>query len=189
MSPTTQDRSTPERNQEIPERGPQRARRPRSRLCLLKGCESRFRPAHPLTRYCSEGCRRKAREWSQWKSRQRYRQSEGGRQTRQKQSRRYRERVEAGQKVRRREGPGARVIIKENLFRLLRSSRLLCELRAEPAFAAATVLLPRLPACTGTGLGKGKAMAVTGPCRAPRRWSEPSVWPRAPAAAVVRGAG
>jgi hypothetical protein len=57
---------------------------------LLKGCERRFRPVHPLTRYCSAECREEARQWREWKARHRYRQSEGGKQKRQAQSRRYR---------------------------------------------------------------------------------------------------
>lgn len=69
---------------------PNRARRPRSRVCLLKGCHQVFRPRHPLTHYCSEQCREKARQWSQWKARRRYRQSEGGKQKRQAQCRRWR---------------------------------------------------------------------------------------------------
>lgn len=69
------------------------ARRPRSRACLLKGCEKGFRPTHPMARYCSDQCRQKARRWSQWKSRRRWRQSEEGRQKRQQQSARHRERL------------------------------------------------------------------------------------------------
>lgn len=46
-----------------------------------------------MARYCSEECREKARRWSQWKSRQRWRRSENGRQKRQEQSVRHRERL------------------------------------------------------------------------------------------------
>ncbi len=67
-----------------------RARRPRHRACLLKGCRDFFRPVHPLARYCSEACRQAARRWSQWKARRRYRESVKGRGRRQAQSRRYR---------------------------------------------------------------------------------------------------
>lgn len=67
-----------------------RLRRPRSRACLLKGCGRRFRPVHPLTRYCSGECREEARRWREWKARHRYRQSEPGKQKRRAQSRRYR---------------------------------------------------------------------------------------------------
>ena len=94
MSPS-QDPPTRRRKQ-LPDKGRadrRRARQPRSRECLLKGCGKRFRPIHAMTRYCSEECRRKARQWSQWKSRQRWRQSENGRKKRRQQSVRHRERL------------------------------------------------------------------------------------------------
>jgi hypothetical protein len=69
-----------------------RARRPRSRTCLLKGCGRKFRPRHPLERYCSKHCRDQARKWRQWKARHEYRQSPHGKQVRRAQSRRYRQR-------------------------------------------------------------------------------------------------
>jgi len=62
------------------------------RACLLKGCERRFRPVHPLTRYCGEECREEARHWREWKAQHHYRQSDGGKDKRREQSRRYRER-------------------------------------------------------------------------------------------------
>ena len=80
-----------------------RARRPRRRVCLLKGCGHGFRPEQPLARYCSEACRQQARQWRHGKARQRYRQSANGKQKRQAQSRRYRERrlaPERGKRVR-----------------------------------------------------------------------------------------
>jgi hypothetical protein len=78
--------------QEVRQRkGP--ARRPRTRYCLLKGCEQRFRPRHARQRYCSDDCRRAAREWSEWKAQQAYRDTAAGKQKRNGQSRRYRERV------------------------------------------------------------------------------------------------
>jgi hypothetical protein len=52
-----------------------------------------------MARYCGEECRRKARQWSQWKSRQRWRQSENGRQKRQQQSVRHRERLKLAERV------------------------------------------------------------------------------------------
>ncbi len=70
----------------------QRARRPRSRVCLLKGCGRGFRPQQPMARYCSEACQAAARRGRPWKARRRYRQSANGQQERQAQSRRYRER-------------------------------------------------------------------------------------------------
>jgi hypothetical protein len=92
MGPS-EDRSTSEKNQAGHRRiagKRRRVRRPRSRACLLKGCKRRFRPMHPLTRYCSEECREEARRWREWKARHHYRQSEGGKQKRRAQSRRYR---------------------------------------------------------------------------------------------------
>jgi hypothetical protein len=82
----------------------ERVRRPRRRACLLKGCERRFRPGHPLTRYCSRECREEARRWREWKARHRYRQSEGGKQKRRAQSRRYRMRRQRAGETR--PGPG-----------------------------------------------------------------------------------
>ena len=103
-----EDRSTAEKNQDRQwarrTAGSQgRARRPRNRICLLKGCEQRFRPTYPLTRYCSLGCREQARRWREWKAQHRYRQSEGGKGKRQAQSRRYRIRHKMAEKSTRRE--------------------------------------------------------------------------------------
>jgi hypothetical protein len=72
--------------------GQRRARGPRRRVCLLKGCGRVFRPQQPRARYCGEACQAEARRWRQWKARRRYRQSANGKQKRQAQSRRYRER-------------------------------------------------------------------------------------------------
>jgi hypothetical protein len=66
---------------------------PRRRRCLLKGCEQRFGPRQARQRYCSDRCREAAREWSQWKARERYRATAAGREKRKGQSRRYRTRV------------------------------------------------------------------------------------------------
>src|SRR5258708_22666456 len=67
--------------------------RPRTRRCLLKGCEQRFHPRQARQRYCSERCREAARRWSRWKAQQRYRATAPGQQKRNGQSRRYRERA------------------------------------------------------------------------------------------------
>jgi hypothetical protein len=109
------DSSTPAKNQDAPETPGQegcwrRARYPRSRICLLKGCERVFRPQQPLARYCSEACRQQARRWRQWKARRRYRQSSKGKQKRQAQSCRYRERQKAGQERKTTATNAARVI-------------------------------------------------------------------------------
>lgn len=91
------DSPTPAKNQDTwsgPRTGGRqhRVRRPRRRVCLLKGCGQVFRPQQPRTRYCGDSCREKARQWRQWKARQRYRQSPNGKQKRQAQNHRYRER-------------------------------------------------------------------------------------------------
>jgi len=103
------------------------ARQPRVRCCLLKGCEERFAPRQARQRYCSEECRKAAREWSRWKAQERYRATKAGKQQRNGQSRRYRERV----KSRKSPEPGAvddaaRVITTEHSFQsLLRPAWLL----------------------------------------------------------------
>ena len=68
-------------------------RRPRTRGCLLKGCEQRFHPLDARQRYCSPQCRRAARQWSRWKAQQSYRATAAGKEKRNGQSQRYRERV------------------------------------------------------------------------------------------------
>jgi len=93
MGPTQdppQRRSNQERSRRAAKR---RKRRPRLRQCLLKGCERRFRPKHPWSRYCGDDCRSKARRWSRWKAQNRYRATRLGKQQRRTQSCRYRERV------------------------------------------------------------------------------------------------
>jgi len=93
-------------------------RRPRTRRCLLKGCEQRFQPRQAHQRYCSEACRKAAREWSRWKAQERYRATTAGKQKRNGQSRHYRERI----KSRKTQDPeavdeAARVITTEHFFR------------------------------------------------------------------------
>ena len=90
------------------------------RRCLLKGCEERFAPWKARQRYCSEECREAAREWSRWKAQERYRETAAGKQQRNGQSRRYRERVKS-RKPPEPEGvnEAARVITTEYFFRLL----------------------------------------------------------------------
>jgi hypothetical protein len=128
-------------------------RRPRTRCCLLKGCEQRFHPRQAGQRYCSDGCRKAARKWSRWKAQERYRESAAGQQKRNDQSRRYRERV----KDRKQAEPGAvseaaRVITTEHSFRsLLRPARLLREIRAPEAKSLAALLFARVPARAGAG--------------------------------------
>jgi len=114
-------RSTPR-----PQGGQQRARHPRRRVCLLKGCGRVFRPQQPLARYCSEVCQTEARRWRQWKARRRYRQSTNGKQKRQAQSRRYRERRRERQARETALVTAARVIATKFFFMLLRPPGMLC---------------------------------------------------------------
>lgn len=101
-------------------------RAPRSRCCLLKGCERSFRPKRARERYCSEECRQAARAWSRWKAQQGYRATTAGRARRKGQSRRYRERVK--RRPQPTQGPAvraARVITKRFFRALLRPAWLL----------------------------------------------------------------
>lgn len=127
------------------------ARRPRTRCCLLKGCEQRFRPRQTRQRYCSDECRKAARRWSRWKAQERYRESAAGQQKRNDQSRRYRERVKDRKPAEPEAiGEAARVITTEHSFRsLLRPARLLREIRAPEAKSLAALLLARVPARAG----------------------------------------
>lgn len=90
MGPT-QDPPDRHTNQ-APNREPakKRTRRPRLRRCLLKGCEQKFRPRRPWSRYCGDDCRGKARKWSRWKAQRKYRVARHGKDKRQAQCRRYR---------------------------------------------------------------------------------------------------
>jgi Bacteriophage Lambda NinG protein len=136
------------------------ARRPRMRLCLLKGCEQRFHPRQARQRYCSERCREAARRWSRRKAQQRYRATRAGQQKRNGQGQRYRERI------RNRKPPEpeavsdpARVITNEEFFRsLLRPAGLLRRVRAGAAKSHAALLFARLPTRNGTCLGTGAAL-------------------------------
>jgi len=159
MGPPESATSHPE-NQEG---GPRKrlARRPRPRLCLLKGCEQRFRPRRARQRYCSEPCREAARAWTRRKAQERYRAKAAGKQKRNGQSRRYRERVRSRKPAAEEAIPeGARVITKKFFRRLLRPPRLLREIRAPAALAVAALLLARVPACDGARLGTRAALAT-----------------------------
>ena len=130
------------------------------RRCLLKGCEQRFDPRQARQRYCTEECRKAARKWERWKAQQRYRETAAGKQKRNGQSRRYRERV----KSRKPPEPEAvndpaRVITTELFFRsLLRPARLLRELRTPAAKSFTALLFARLPACSRARSGAGTAL-------------------------------
>jgi len=136
------------------------ARRPRARRCLLKGCEQRSHPQQARQRYCSQRCRKAARKWSRWKAQQRYRATTAGKQKRDGQSRRYRERVQS-RKPPEPEAVGepARVIT-QNFFRgWLRPAWMLRGIRAPTAQSLATLLFAGVPACAGAGPRAGTALA------------------------------
>jgi hypothetical protein len=115
MCPPESATSHPE-NQEA---GGRLTRRPRSRRCLLKGCERRFRPRHVRQRFCSDPCRRAAREWSRWKAQESYRATTAGKQKRNGQSRRYRERVRNRKPPAEEAVPEAARVITKDFFRRL----------------------------------------------------------------------
>ena len=140
-----------------------RARKPRARSCLLKGCEQKFPPRHACQRYCSAECREKARKWSQWKAQGRYRETAAGQQKRNGQNQRYRERV----KRRKAADPeavndSARVITKEHFFRAhLRPARLLRAVRAPAAKPPAALLFARMPSRPGASCRSGTALETS----------------------------
>src|SRR5215472_9524171 len=138
------------------------ARRPRTRPCLLKGCERPFRPLRATERYCSRECREAAGKWRRWKAQQRYRATAAGREKRNGQSRRYRERVRNRKQTTPEEAlPEAARVITPNFFRpLLRPPWLLPGLRCSAAVARPAVLFVRVPACSGTGPAARAALAA-----------------------------
>jgi len=137
-----------------------RARKPRPRCCLLKGCEQKFHPRQARQRYCSEHCRKQARKWSGWKAQQRYRETTAGQQKRNGQSRRYRERVKSRQAADAEAvNEAARVITQEPFFRAhLRPAGLLRAIRAPAAKSLTALLFARLPARRGASPGAGTAV-------------------------------
>jgi hypothetical protein len=147
------------------ESGQPPGRCPRTRCCLLKGCERRFRPQRAAERYCSDECRRAARQWSRWKAQQSYRATAAGKERRNGQSRRYRQRVRNRQPPAPQEAvPDAARVITPNFFRpLLRPAWVLRGIRPAAALAPPAVLFARVPARHGTSLATGAALA---PCYA-----------------------
>jgi len=140
--------------------------RPRTRPCLLKGCEQRFHPRQACQRYCSERCQEAARKWSRWKAQQRYRATKAGRQKRNHQSQCYRERVKSRKPAEPEAvNDAARVITTKHFFRpFLRPSGLLRRIRAGAAKSLATFLFP-WPAgvrwsAFRTGSGGGSKRAI-----------------------------
>lgn len=130
-----------------------RARRPRSRTCLLKGCGRVFRPDHPLARYCSEHCRKEAAKWREWKARHQYRQTANGKQVRRAQSRRYRIRQKERKEQKADAVGGARVIPRKFFFVLLRSPGVIRGIPSQSAVAAAALLFPCMPPGFRTRVG------------------------------------
>jgi hypothetical protein len=115
---------------------------PRTRICLLKGCRCVFRPEHPLTRYCSEHCRKEATKWRKWKARRKYRKTDHGKQVRRVQSHRYRVRQKERKKQKVDAIGGARVIRRKFFFMLLRSPWVIRRIPTQQAVAAAALLFP-----------------------------------------------
>jgi hypothetical protein len=157
------------------------AGRLRRRLCLLKGCARRFRPAHGRQRYCSPQCRQGARAWSGWKARLKYRATAKGKQKRNRRSQRYRKRVQERKLPRKETAAEVARVIPKKFFRwLLRPARLLRMLRAFAAITTATILLAYLPTRDGAGLGTRTGLA-TAAWRAIPVW-----WKMAPCAAALK---
>ena len=161
-SPPVGPPESPTRHLENQEAGRRKRlpRRPRMRGCLLKGCEQRFHPRQARQRYCSQRCREAARQWSQWKAQQRYREKAVGKQKRNSQSVRYRERVrsrkpaepEAVNEV-------ARVITTEHFFRpMLRPAGLLRGIPASAAKSLTALLFDGVQARGGARPGAGTAV-------------------------------
>ncbi len=123
------------------ENQPRRAK-PRTRRCLLKGCQQRFHARRAQQRYCSEGCRKAARRWSRWKAQQRYRATKAGKEKRNGQGQRYRERVRSRKPPRAEAVDEAARVITNHIFRAhLRPAGLLRTIRAGAAKSLAALLL------------------------------------------------
>src|SRR5271165_5906047 len=111
-------------------------RRPRMRQCLLKGCESRYRPRQARQRYCGARCREAARAWSRSKAQEKYRATLAGKGKRNGQSRRYRERVRNRKPSEKEAVTEAARVISRIFFRsILRPAGLLREVCAQPSIA------------------------------------------------------
>jgi hypothetical protein len=164
MGPPEDCTSPPDRSERAGRRKRPR-RRPRSRRCLLKGCERRFRPQQARERYCSQECRQAAQKWSRWKAQQKYRATAAGKEKRNGQSRRYRERVRNRKPATPEEAlPEAARVITQDFFRpLLRPPRLLRGLRRTAAIARPAVLFWRLPARDGAGVAARAPLAPRPP--------------------------
>jgi hypothetical protein len=136
---------------------------PRQRRCLLKGCERRFHPRGGCQRYCSEACREASRDWSRWKAQQRYRATTAGKEKRNGQSQRYRERVRSRKTVEPEAvDESARVITPEIFFRsLLRPARMLRPIPEGAAKSLTTLLFASVPACVGASPRAGATLETS----------------------------
>ena len=161
-SPPVGPPESPTRHLEKQEAGRRKRlpRRPRMRGCLLKGCKQRFHPRQARQRYCSQRCREAARQWSRWKAQQRYREKAAGKQKRNSQSVRYRERVRSRKPAEPEAvNEAARVITTEHFFRpFVRPAGLLRGIRGGAAKSLTTLLLARLPARAGARPTTGAAL-------------------------------
>jgi hypothetical protein len=146
---------------ECREYGQALGRRPRTRCCLLKGCERRYRPQRAGQRYCSDECRQAARRWSRWKAQRSYRATAAGKDKRNGQSRRYRQRVKDRRSAAAEETApeDARVITHNSSRSQLRPSWLLRGIRPATALTPSALLFSRVPAGHGTRLATGKPLA------------------------------
>ena len=152
--------ATRHRENQEPDRRKRPRRLPRSRRCLLKGCERRFRPQRARERYCSRECRCAARAWSCWKAQQSYRATVAGKERRNEQSRRYRERVRDRQQPEPEQAVVAARVITTDFFRSsLRSPWLLSGIHPASAVAAPTILFARVSAGHGTRMGARTLLA------------------------------
>lgn len=147
-----------------------RSRHSRLRRCLLKGCTRRFPPRRPWSRYCGDDCRRKARQWSQWKAQGKYRATGHGKKMRLAQCRRYRQRNRTKKQVR--AAKGAARVITAKIFSTVPATGL-AVMRCLPELASPpcrdSVLRPaaeRWSVCwSGSGAG-GNGASLNQPCPA-----------------------
>jgi hypothetical protein len=105
-------------------------------------------------------CRQEARKWRRWKAQRKYRATAGGKEKRNGQSQRYRQRV----KHRKATEPeaiseDARVITPEDFFRAhVRPAGLLRAIRAATAKSFAALLFAGMPAGAGASAATGAAL-------------------------------
>jgi len=136
-------------------------RYPRTRRCLLKGCEKRYRPRRARQRYCSPECQEAAEVWSRWKAQQRYRATAAGQQKRNGQSRRYRERLRSRKPSEPEALPRtARVIPIEFFFRAPATGQVvtwaLIGVGDRPCNGSAHEIAGRPGSASGSGSGAGR---------------------------------